>query len=89
MAELRQVRHQSGFTDSGSLLLQGQYGLFYSAGGSLAFLPVNSASQPGRQLVPGDLYSGAVLPELEWTSGTQVTGEGKTTWTGLCSVGEI
>ena len=25
----------------------------------------------------------------EFESGTQLTGEGKTTWTGLCSVGEV
>ena len=49
---------------------------FFSAGGSLAFLPVNSFSQPGRKAVPGDLFSEAVFSELGWTSGTQLTGEG-------------
>ena len=38
------------------------------------------------EAVPGDLFSGTVSPEVWWTSGTQLTGEGKTTWTGLCSV---
>ena len=37
----------------------------------------------------GDLFSGALSPELGWTSGTHLTGEGKTTWTGLYSVGEV
>ena len=40
-------------------------------------------------MVPGDLFSGAVSPELGRTLGTQLTGEGKTTWTGLCSVGDL
>ena len=48
MVELRPARQQSGFTHSGSLLLQGQSGLFFSAGDSLALLPVNSVSQPQR-----------------------------------------
>ena len=48
MVELRPARQQSGFTHSGSLILQGQYGLFFSAGDSLALLPVNSVSQPQR-----------------------------------------
>ena len=51
--------------------------------------PVNCVSQPGRKAVPGDLFSGALSPELGWTSGTHLTGEGKTTWTGLCSVGDV
>ena len=89
MAELRPVWHQSVFTHSGSLLLQGQSGLFFSAGDSLALLPVNSVSQPGQKAVPGDLFSGAVSPELGRTLGTQLTGEGKTTWTGVCSVGKL
>ena len=55
----------------------------------VALLPVNSVSQPGRKAVPGDLFSGAVSPELGRTSGTQLTGEGKTKWTGLCSVGDL
>ena len=37
--------------------------------------------------IPGDFFSGAVSLELGWTSGAQLTGEDKTTWTGLCSVG--
>ena len=45
--------------------------------------------QPGQTAVPGDLFSGALSPELGWTSGTHLTGEGKTTWTGLCSVGDL
>ena len=45
--------------------------LLFSAGGSLALLPVNSFSQPGRKAVPGDLFSEAVFSELGWTSGTQ------------------
>ena len=89
MAELGLVRHKSALTHSGSLLLQGQKGLFFPAGGPRAFPPVNFISQPGRKSVPGDLLSGAVSPELDRTSGTQLTGEGKTTWTGLCSVGEL
>ena len=51
--------------------------------------PVNCVSQPGQKAVPGDLFSGALSPELGWTSGTHLTGEGKTTWTGLCSVGDV
>ena len=43
----------------------------------------------GGEAVPGDLFSGTVSPEVWRTSGTQITGEGKTTWTGLCSVGEV
>ena len=62
---------------------------FFSAGGSLALLPVNSFSQPGRKAVPGDLFSEAVFLELGWTSGTQLTGEGETTCTGEHSVGEL
>ena len=58
-------------------------------GGSLAWPPVNCVSQPGQTAVPGDLFSGALSPELGWTSGTHLTGEGKTTWTGLCSVGDV
>ena len=38
---------------------------------------------------PGDFFSGAVSLELGRTSGAQLTGEDKTTWTGLCSVGEL
>ena len=39
---------------------------------------------------PGRLQSmGSVSPELGRTSGTQLTGEGKTKWTGLCSVGDL
>ena len=53
------------------------------SGGSLALLPVNSISQPGRKAAPGDLFSGAVSLELGRTSGAQLTGEDKTTWTGL------
>ena len=30
-----------------------------------------------------------LAPELGRTSGTQLTGEGKTKWTGLCSVGDL
>ena len=41
------------------------------------------------EAVPGDIFSGTVSPEVWRTSGTQLTGEGKTTWTGLCSVGEV
>ena len=63
--------------------------LFFSAGGSLALLPVNSFSQPERKAVPGDLFSEAVFSELGWTSGTQLTGEGETTCTGEHSVGEL
>ena len=59
------------------------------AGGSLALLPVNSFSQPGRKAVPGDLFSEAVFSELGRTSGTQLTGEGETTCTGEHSVGEL
>ena len=43
----------------------------------------------GRKAVPGDFFSGAVSLELGRTSGAQLTGEDKTTWTGLCSVGEL
>ena len=89
MTELRTVRDHSGLTHSGSLLLQGLEGLIFPAGGSLALLPVNSISHPGRKAAPGDLFSEAVSPELGRTSGTQLTGEGKTACTGLCSVGEL
>ena len=89
MAELRPVRHQSGFTHSGSLIVQGQYAVFFPAGGSLDFPPVSCISQPGGKEVPGDLFLGAPSPELGRTSRTQLTGEGKSTWTGLCSVGEL
>ena len=51
--------------------------------------PVNCISQPGRKAVPGDFFSGVVSLELGRTSGAQLTGEDKTTWTGLCSVGEL
>ena len=89
MTELRTVRDHSGLTHSGSLLLQGLEGLIFPAGGSLALPPVNCISQPGRKGVPGVLFSGAVSPELDRTSGTQLTGEGKMACTGLCSVGEL
>ena len=89
MTELRTVRDHSGLTHSGSLLLQGLEGLIFPAGGSLALPPVNCISQPGGKAVPGDLFSGAVSPDAGRTSGTPLTGEGKTTWTGLCSVGEL
>ena len=46
-------------------------------------------SQPGGKEVPGDLFSGAPSPELGRTSRTQLTGEGKSIWTGLCSVGVL
>ena len=49
--------------------------------------PVNCVCQPGGIAVPGDLFSVAPSPELGRTSGTQLTGQGKTIWTGLCSVG--
>ena len=45
--------------------------------------PVNCVCQPGGIAVPGDLFSGAPSPELARTSGTQLTGQGKTIWTGL------
>ena len=56
---------------------------------SSPFHPVNCVCQPGGIAVPGDLFSGAPSPELGRTSGTQLTGEGKTIWTGLCSVAEL
>ena len=77
MAELRPVRHQSGLTHSCSLLLQGQYGLFFSAGGSLALPSVNCVSQSGRKAVPGGVFSGVSSSELGRTSGTQLTGKAK------------
>ena len=33
-------------------------------GGSLAWPPMNCVSQPGQKAVPGDLFSGALSPEL-------------------------
>ena len=78
MTELRTVRDHSGLTHSGSLLLQGLEGLIFPAGGSLALPPVNCISSLG-----------AVSPELDRTSGTQLTREGKMACTGLCSVGEL
>ena len=45
---------------TGSLPLNGQEDLFFPAGVSIAFPPVNCLSQPGGTAVPGDLSSGAV-----------------------------
>ena len=50
----------------------------FPAGVSLALPPMNCISSLG-----------AVSPEVDRTSGTQLTGEGKTACTGLCSVGEL
>ena len=58
-------------------------------GGLLFLPPTNPASQPGRKADIGDLFSGAVSLELRRTLGTPLTGECKTMWTGLCSVGEL
>ena len=50
---------------------------------------MNCVCQPGGIAVPGDLFSGAPSPELGRTSGTQLIGQGKTIWTGLCSVADF
>ena len=44
---------------------------------------------PVKDVAVGDLFSGAPSPELGRTSGTQITGQGKTIWTGLCSVADF
>ena len=52
-------------------------------------LGVGSASQPLGKADLEDIFSGVVSMELGPSPGPKGKGEGKTTWTGLCSVADL
>ena len=62
---------------------------FVPEGGLLFSPPMNSSSQPLGKAYLEDIFSGVVSTELGPIPGPKGTGEGKTTWTGLCSVAEL
>ena len=62
---------------------------FVPEGGLLFSPPMNSSSQPLGKAYLEDIFSGLVSTELGPSPGPKGTGEGKTTWTGLCSVADL
>ena len=62
---------------------------FVPEGGLLFSPPMNPSSQPLGKADLEDIFSGVVSTELGPSPGPKGTREGKTTWTGLCSVADL
>ena len=60
--------------------------LFVPYGGVLFSPPTNPGSQTLGKVDLEDIFSGVVSTELGPSPGPKGTGEGKTTWTSLCSL---
>ena len=63
--------------------------LFVPEGGFLFLPPMNPASQALGKADLEDLFSGVVSTELGLSLETQTHRGRKTTWTSLCSLGEL